>query len=81
MSRPRHSLSMQIAALNEAIGLARDGTKEALQDAQYTIRRVQDQRHLLAMLAKLQGDNPELFQALYTITKEFPGTQIERIGL
>lgn len=80
MTRARHSLSMQIAALNEAIGAARDGTKEALEDAQYTIRRVQDQRHFLSMMSKLQTENPELFRTLYAIATEFPGSQIKRVG-
>ena len=80
MTRARHSLSMQIAALNEAIAAARDVTREALEDAQYTIKRVQDQRHLLAMLARLKADDPDLFEALYTIAREVPGAQIVRIG-
>lgn len=84
MNRPRHSLSFQIAALNGAIGTARDGTREGLEDARYTIQRVQDQRHLLAMLAELKARDPELFAALYSLATEAPRTQIadvRRIGL
>lgn len=79
MTRDRHSLSMQIAALNEAIDTARDGTREALEDARYTIQRVKDQRHILAMLAELKARDPELFMSLYAIVSEFPGSRIERI--
>ena len=71
---------MQIAALNEAISIARDSTREALEDAQYTIRRVQDQRHLLAMLADLKANDPDLFEALYTIAREIPGSRITRVA-
>lgn len=71
---------MQIAALNEAINAARDSTREALEDAQHTIRRVQDQRHLLAMLAELKSNDPDLFEALYTIAREIPGSRITRVA-
>lgn len=84
MNRPRHSLSIQIAALNEAVALCRPELKEALEDARHTIQRVKDQRHLLAMLAELKANDPDLFAALYTIASEFPGariTAVERIGL
>ncbi len=82
--RPRHSLSFQIAALNEAIDTAREGTREGLEDARYTIQRVKDQRHLLAMLAELKARDPELFAALYSLATDAPGTHIadvRRIGL
>lgn len=84
MTRPRHSLSFQIAALNEAIDTARDGTREGLEDARFTIQRVKDQRHLLAMLAELKARDPELFAALYSLATDAPGiniTAIERMGL
>jgi len=84
LNRARHSLSIQIAALNEAIALARDGTREALEDARHTIQRVKDQRHLLAMLSELKRNDPDLFAALYTLSTEQPGTSItdlRRIGL
>lgn len=82
--RPRHSLSFQIAALNEAVDTAREGTREGLEDARYTIQRVKDQRHLLAMLAELKARDPELFAALYSLATDTPGAQIadvRRIGL
>lgn len=82
--RPRHSLSFQIAALNEAIDTAREGTREGIEDARYTIQRVKDQRRLLAMLAELKARDPELFAALYSLATDAPGTQIadvRRIGL
>jgi uncharacterized protein (DUF885 family) len=82
--RPRHSLSFQIAALNEAIDTAREGTREGLEDARYTIQRVKDQRHLLAMLAEMKARDPELFAALYSLATDAPGTQIadvRRMGL
>lgn len=78
-SRARHTLSFQIAALNEAIASARDGTREGLEDARYTIQRVQDQRHLLAMLAELRARDPDLFQALYSLATEAPGAKITAI--
>lgn len=84
MTQPRHSLSFQIACLNEAIDKARDGTREGLEDARYTLQRVLDQRHILRMLSELKERDPSLFQALYTIVTEFPGSKIasiERIGL
>jgi hypothetical protein len=84
MDRPRHTLSFQIASLNEAISQARDGTREGLEDARYTIQRVQDQRHILAMLAELKARDPKLFEALYSLACEAPGVKVmalERMGL
>jgi hypothetical protein len=70
--------------LNEAIDTAREGTREGLEDARYTIQRVKDQRHLLAMLAEMKARDPELFAALYSLATDAPGTQIadvRRMGL
>lgn len=87
MQRPRHPLSYQIACLNEAIGSAREGTREGLEDARDTLERVKDKRHILNMLSDLQTHNPDLFAALYSLTNAFPGARIvhvreeEAIGL
>jgi hypothetical protein len=85
LSNEPHSLAYQIACLNEAIGLCeRETVREGLKAARNTIQAVRDQRHFLRMMSELKARDPELFQALYTISANFPGTTIheaERVGL
>ena len=70
MTRPRHSLSVQIAALNEAVGTCRPDIREALEDARFTIQRVKDQRHILAMLADLKAKGINIRSRLWDFADE-----------
>ena len=83
MTEP-HSLAYQISCLNEAIGCAQlERVRDGLEAAKRSLTAVRDQRHFLRMMSELKARDPELFQALYTISTNFPGATIEaeRIGL
>ena len=84
MTEP-HSLAYQIACLNEAIGCRElERVRDGLQAARNSLQAVRDQRHFLRMMSELKARDPELFQALYTVASNFPGSTVheaERAGL